>query len=210
MCSQSSGSSCRSDQYLFAASMVCSQYENVRSFLVTPSLIAVLLGASDPACVPKTTALGPVNLTRNLFFSYLGTGSITTGMLFSVFPYWNGSGELLVLSTTFFFLNLLLFALFCVVSTVRYWRYPCLWSATLRHPVQSLFFCTFPTDALTLLGAATMVLHEAGRFRRARVPLHDLGILVCRRRAVRTGAHGASSTSCAGATPSSFQLLHVR
>ena len=68
------------------ASMVYSQYGNVRSFLVTPSLIAVLLSASDPACVPKTIALRPANLTRKLIFSYLGTGSITTCMLFSMFP----------------------------------------------------------------------------------------------------------------------------
>ncbi|KAI9445675.1 voltage-dependent anion channel [Lactarius psammicola] len=87
----------------------------------------------------------------------MGTGAVS--LLFSVFPYWNGSQALRLLSTVFFFLNLLLFVLFCVVSAARYWRFPGMWTAVLRHPVQSLFLGTFPMGALTLIAVATIVLH---------------------------------------------------
>ena len=80
-------------------------------------------------------------------------------MLFSVFPYGSGSRTLRVLSVTFFFLNLLLFMLFCCASALRYWRFPGVWDAMLRHPVQSLYLGTFPMGALTLIGVATSVLH---------------------------------------------------
>ena len=80
-------------------------------------------------------------------------------MLFSVFPYWSGSRGLRALSTTFFFLNLLLFVLFCAASAVRYWHFPGVWDAMLQHPVQSLYLGTFPMGALTLISVATTVLH---------------------------------------------------
>jgi len=76
-----------------------------------------------------------------------------------VFPYWTGSHALRALSTAFFFLNLLLFVLFCAVSAARYGRFPGLWGTMLRHPVQSLHLGTFPMGALTLIAVATTVLH---------------------------------------------------
>jgi tellurite resistance protein TehA-like permease len=92
-----------------------------------------------------------------LLFCFVGTGAISS--LFSVFPYWSGSHALRVLSTIFFFLNLLLFVLFCGASFTRYWRFPGVWHAMLRHPVQSLYLGTFPMGLLTLIGTATTVLH---------------------------------------------------
>ena len=63
------------------------------------------------------------------------------------------------LSTTFLFLNLVLFVLFCAATVARYWRFPGVWGAMIRHPVQSLYLGTFPMGALTLIGVATTVLH---------------------------------------------------
>jgi len=88
---------------------------------------------------------------------HAGTGAIS--ILFSVFPYWSGSHVLRGLSTTFFFLNLVLFVIFCIANAARYWRSPSVWHAMMRHPVQSLFLGTFPMGAITLIGVATTVLH---------------------------------------------------
>ena len=92
-----------------------------------------------------------------MFFFNAGTGVIS--LLFSVFPYWRGSHAMRGLSTTFFFLNLVLFVLFCAATVARYWRFPGVWGAMIRHPVQSLYLGTFPMGALTLIGVATTVLH---------------------------------------------------
>ncbi|KAH8980605.1 voltage-dependent anion channel [Lactarius hatsudake] len=87
----------------------------------------------------------------------MGTGAVS--LLFSVFPYWTGSHALRALSTAFFFLNLLLFVLFCGASAARYWCFPGVWRAMLRHPVQGLYVGTFPMGALTLIAVGTTVLH---------------------------------------------------
>ncbi|KAH9172374.1 voltage-dependent anion channel [Lactarius sanguifluus] len=92
----------------------------------------------------------------------MGTGAVS--LLFSVFPYWAGSHALRALSTAFFFLNLLLFVLFCGASAVRYWCFPGVWRAMLRHPVQGLYVGTFPMGALTLIAVGTTVLHGQYRF----------------------------------------------
>lgn len=87
----------------------------------------------------------------------MGTGAVS--LLFSVFPYWTGSHALRALSTAFFVLNLLLFVLFCGASAARYWCFPGVWRAMLRHPVQGLYVGTFPMGALTLIAVGTTVLH---------------------------------------------------
>lgn len=97
------------------------------------------------------------NFTPAWFAVNMGTGVVS--LLFSVFPYWSGSRVLRALSTAFFSLNLLLFVLFCAASAVRYWRFPGVWDAVLRHPVQGLYLGTFPMGALTLIAVATTVLH---------------------------------------------------
>jgi tellurite resistance protein TehA-like permease len=96
------------------------------------------------------------DLMFQIFLTYAGTGVIS--LLFSVFPYWSGSA-MRGLSTTFFFLNLVLFVLFCAATVARYWRFPSLWRTMLRHPVESLYLGTFPMGAVTLIGVATTVLH---------------------------------------------------
>jgi len=72
----------------------------------------------------------------------MGTGIVAT--LLHNFPY--GVRSLDVIANVVFCLNILLFGLFSVVSLLRYYLFPGLWSAMLRHPVQSLFLGTL--DAL--------------------------------------------------------------
>ncbi|KAH9026077.1 voltage-dependent anion channel [Lactarius pseudohatsudake] len=97
------------------------------------------------------------HFTPSWFAVNMGTGAVS--LLVSVFPYWTGSHALRALSAAFFFLNLLLFALFCGASAVRYWCFPGVWRAMLRHPVQGLYVGTFPMGALTLIAVGTTVLH---------------------------------------------------
>ncbi|KAH9057394.1 voltage-dependent anion channel [Lactarius vividus] len=97
------------------------------------------------------------HFTPSWFAVNMGTGAVS--LLFGVFPYWTGSRTLRALSLAFFFLNLLLFVLFCGVSAVRYWCFPGVWRAMLRHPVQGLYVGTFPMGALTLIAVGTTVLH---------------------------------------------------
>ncbi|KAH8981874.1 voltage-dependent anion channel [Lactarius akahatsu] len=97
------------------------------------------------------------HFTPSWFAVNMGTGAVS--LLFSVFPYWTGSDALRALSTAFFFLNLLLFVLFCSASAVRYWCFPGVWRAMLRHPVQGLYVGAFPMGALTLIAVGTTVLH---------------------------------------------------
>jgi tellurite resistance protein TehA-like permease len=96
------------------------------------------------------------HFTPTWFAANMGTGIIS--LLFSVFPYWGGSA-MRGLSTAFFFLNLVLFILFCAATVARYWRFPGMWGTMLRHPVESLYLGTFPMGAVTLVGVATTVLH---------------------------------------------------
>jgi tellurite resistance protein TehA-like permease len=88
---------------------------------------------------------------------FAGTGAVS--ILCSVFPYGEHSNTLTALSTAFFFLNLLLFILFVVMSITRYIRYRYIWSIMILHPVQSLFLSTFPMGAITLISVGTTVLH---------------------------------------------------
>ena len=76
-----------------------------------------------------------------------------------MFPYGSDSRVLRGLSTTFFFLNLVLFAIFCIANVARYGRSPSVWNTMLRHPVQSLYLGTFPMGSITLISVATTVLH---------------------------------------------------
>jgi len=60
-------------------------------------------------------------------------------------------------SVIFFALNCLLFALFTVISLVRYIVYPEIWGAMIRHPTQSLFLGTVPMGFATLVNMVVFV-----------------------------------------------------
>ncbi|KAG5645206.1 hypothetical protein DXG03_006724 [Asterophora parasitica] len=92
------------------------------------------------------------NFTPAWFTVIMGTGVISA--LASRFPFGTGSLALQVISLIFFFLNLLLFALFCGMTIARYWLYPEMWHKMLSHPAQSLFVGAFPMGAATLINSA--------------------------------------------------------
>lgn len=83
----------------------------------------------------------------------MSTGVVS--ILLHQLPY-NGDW-LQIISTIFFVLNLALFLLFTVISCLRYFLYPEIFSAVLRHPHQSLFLATFPVGLATLINMIVLV-----------------------------------------------------
>ncbi|KAF5393523.1 hypothetical protein D9757_000577 [Collybiopsis confluens] len=88
----------------------------------------------------------------------MGTGSIS--LLFYAFPYKTGSEAFIIWTLIFFFLNLTLFIVFCVITLARYVMFPEIWGTMIRHPSQSLFTGTFPMGATTLLSIAVSLISE--------------------------------------------------
>ncbi|KAJ7183151.1 voltage-dependent anion channel [Mycena filopes] len=82
----------------------------------------------------------------------MGTGAVSS--LVSRFHFGEGSETLKVLTLLFFFLNLFFFVAICAATIARYYMFPELWSAMLRHPTQSLFIGAFPMGAATLINVA--------------------------------------------------------
>lgn len=62
-----------------------------------------------------------------------------------------------IISIVFFILNLALFLLFTIISCLRYFLYPEIFPAVLRHPHQSLFVATFPVGLATLINMIVLV-----------------------------------------------------
>ena len=60
----------------------------------------------------------------------------------------------------FFFLNLLLFVIFSIVSLYRYLVFPDIWWLMLRHPSQSLFLGCYPMGAATLINVGVGLFYE--------------------------------------------------
>ncbi|KAJ7650699.1 voltage-dependent anion channel [Roridomyces roridus] len=91
----------------------------------------------------------------------MGTGSI--GSLLAHFHFHQpGSRALEIATLIFFFLDLLFFVLVCGATIARYYMFPELWPAVLRHPTQSLFIGTFPIGAATLISNALAVHQSYG------------------------------------------------
>ncbi|KAL0072362.1 Plasma membrane sulfite pump involved in sulfite metabolism [Marasmius tenuissimus] len=65
-----------------------------------------------------------------------------------------------VMALIFFFLNLVLFVLFTVISIARYTMFPGVWSVMISHPVQSLYTGTFPMGATTLLNICVTLINQ--------------------------------------------------
>jgi tellurite resistance protein TehA-like permease len=97
-------------------------------------------------------------MTNALLLLLSGTGSISN--LFYVFPYGKGADGMKVMSMIFFFLNLLLFVVFSVITATRYILFPDIWRIMIRHPVQSLYTGTFPMGATTLLNVAVNLINR--------------------------------------------------
>jgi len=63
-----------------------------------------------------------------------------------------------------FFLNLLLFILFNILSLWRYIAFPGIWSNMLRHPVQSLYLGTYPMGFATIINVGVSLINQEYRF----------------------------------------------
>ncbi|KAJ7116390.1 voltage-dependent anion channel [Mycena epipterygia] len=91
----------------------------------------------------------------------MGTGSVAA--LISRFHFGQGSETIKILTLLFFFLNLCFFVLICGATAARYYLFPELWPAMLRHPTQSLFIGAFAMGAATLINIA-LVAHQSYSF----------------------------------------------
>jgi tellurite resistance protein TehA-like permease len=83
----------------------------------------------------------------------MGTGIVS--ILLNTLPY-NGTW-LYYLSIIIFVLNVLLFSLFCIMTALRYLLYPQIFTAMIRHPVQSMFLGTFPMGFATIINMFVLV-----------------------------------------------------
>lgn len=77
----------------------------------------------------------------------MGTGIVS--ILLNTLPY-NGRW-LYWISVVIFSLNVLLFALFLLLSTLRYFLYPEIFPVMTLHPAQSLFLGTLPMGLATII-----------------------------------------------------------
>ena len=91
------------------------------------------------------------NFTPSWFAVTMGTGIV--GILFHALStlYPSVEAPLNILSTIFFLLNIVLFAVVFTISILRYTLYPATWMLMLQHPVQSLFLGTLPMGFATLI-----------------------------------------------------------
>jgi tellurite resistance protein TehA-like permease len=78
-----------------------------------------------------------------------------TSILLHQLPY-NGLW-LRIISDIFFVLNITLFLVFTLISTIRYSLHPFLIRAVLNHPHQSLFIACFPVGMATIINMIVLV-----------------------------------------------------
>ncbi|CAE6383364.1 unnamed protein product [Rhizoctonia solani] len=91
------------------------------------------------------------NFSPVWFAVTMGTGAVSS--LLHSFPY--GSQPVLHgFGVAILILNVCLFGLFCVLSGIRYIRYPEIFSSMYKHPVQSLYLGCFPMGFSTLINAS--------------------------------------------------------
>lgn len=83
----------------------------------------------------------------------MGTGIVS--ILLHNLPY-NGIW-LYWISVVVFALNVLLFAMGCIISALRYTLYPEIFKVMITHPVQSMFIGTFPMGLSTLINMFCLV-----------------------------------------------------
>lgn len=94
-----------------------------------------------------------LNFTPSWFAATMGTG--IASILLHNLPY--HGAWLYWLSVAVFGLNVLLFCVFLLVSTLRYTMFRGLFMAMIRHPVQSLFVGTFPMGLATIVNMVVFV-----------------------------------------------------
>ncbi|KAL3445994.1 voltage-dependent anion channel [Aspergillus insuetus] len=93
------------------------------------------------------------NFTPSWFSINMGTGIVST--LLYALPY-NGTW-LYWISVVIFALNVLLFIIVCVISTLRYTLYPEIFKVMITHPTQSMFIGTLPMGFATIVNMLCFV-----------------------------------------------------
>ncbi|KAF7622501.1 hypothetical protein AFLA_009038 [Aspergillus flavus NRRL3357] len=87
------------------------------------------------------------NFTPSWFSVTMGTGIVS--ILLNTLPY---NGEWLYwISVVIFAFNVLLFAMGCVITALRYSLYPEIFTVMITHPVQSMFLGAFPMGFATIV-----------------------------------------------------------
>lgn len=94
-----------------------------------------------------------INFTPSWFSVNMGTG--IASILLHNLPY--NADWLYWISVVIFCLNVVIFLLFLAISIARYTLYPGIWSAMVKHPVQSLFLGTFPMGLATIINMIVFV-----------------------------------------------------
>ncbi|TBU49463.1 voltage-dependent anion channel-domain-containing protein [Dichomitus squalens] len=102
------------------------------------------------------------HFTPAWFAAIMGTGVIA--ILWHNSPYAYDSRTVKVFAYTFFFLNLLLFIFFNILTILRYTMFPEICPAFIYHPTQSLFLGTYPMGAATLINVAVGVIYTEDGF----------------------------------------------
>ncbi|KAI0877161.1 sulfite transporter Ssu1 [Hypoxylon argillaceum] len=98
-----------------------------------------------------------INFTPSWFSVTMGTGIVS--ILLHNLPY--NAVWLYWISVGLFGLNVAIFALFSVISILRYLLFPGIWIAMLNHSVQSLFLGTIPMGLATIINMIIFVIVPA-------------------------------------------------
>lgn len=108
------------------------------------------LYAISPLRKPQILSAGRtflLNLGYRWFSVTMGTGIVS--ILLNTLPY-NGEWLYWISVVTFAF-NVLLFAIGCVITALRYSLYPEIFTVMITHPVQSMFLGAFPMGFATIV-----------------------------------------------------------
>ncbi|KAI0320789.1 voltage-dependent anion channel-domain-containing protein [Amylostereum chailletii] len=92
----------------------------------------------------------------------IGTGILSN--VFTNFPYGRETSGVRFVAALFLFFNLLLFAVFTLISLLRLAVYPKQVSRTLNSPVHAVYFSTVPMAATTLINVTLNLVYNGYRY----------------------------------------------
>lgn len=112
-------------------------------------------GFHTVVCIPFFFFVGKCHLlTLHRWFSVTMSTGIVSALLHNL-PY-NGVGVYWI-SVIIFALNVFLFVLGCIMTSLRYTLYPEIFKVMITHPVQSMFIGTFPMGLATIINMICFV-----------------------------------------------------
>lgn len=94
-----------------------------------------------------------LNFTPSWFAVVMGTGILSI-LIYSAPHQFSGQH---IVAIVFYVINCVLFALFFILSLLRYTMYPFVFRRMLSHPVQSLYIGTFPMALATIVNATVLI-----------------------------------------------------